>query len=303
MADTNSTELAVINQQLPTDLSKLSEAELARLAGTEQQAQTGMIRLTINRHFDDDDGNTLPPGTWCVYDPATEQRVYGKEVTFRPLLFRIQYRHWDETAGEDGKGAQVNQSVIFSNWGEEAIDELGTERCGKPKGSVYKKLTADEQKRFKGISCYRMVFGLASITGVNAKGEKATVTDVPCVWQARGTNFTPASDVADKLANKMPWKYAVKMTLKREKNGDTVYYVAQPEVDVKTELDTPANLAELLGSALEYITDTNKAVFTKYKQSRRADQRNAEARAAEDVVDTIDVHVDLDDGLPESMTA
>lgn len=288
--------LAMVEEKAITNFDELSHEELAKLAGVSKpKGDYGLPKLRINRDFDDEAGNQLQPGTWAVYDPKLETTVYGKSVIFRPFMFKIQYRQYDPKGGESGNGAWVNQTILFGDWSDEPFDELGTLRCGKPQGRVFKTLSDDEKARYDDINCYRIVFGLATIKGQTADGTKATAEEVPCVWYARGSNWTPASDLCDtfKKGNRLPWLYEVTMTLKREKNGATTYYVAQTEVDLNKPRQFVPEDAELLKSVAQYVVTYNKEVYTKYKQSIRADQANAKARNSAAEVEVIDPDADL----------
>ena len=66
----------------------LSKEQIMRITGQEDDSGSGSVilpKLAINRVGEDDDGNKLEVGTYSVYDPGVEQKVYSKKW----LLFNV----------------------------------------------------------------------------------------------------------------------------------------------------------------------------------------------------------------------
>lgn len=82
--------------------------------------------LRINRLSDDDDGNTLPVGTFMLNSKQVGDRVYGKPALFRPFMNRYQYARYDAQTEK-----YTNFSVMFSDFNDDIPDELGGFKCGK----------------------------------------------------------------------------------------------------------------------------------------------------------------------------
>ena len=114
-------------ETLPVVNSNTNFEDIAKLIGQEEPSSPArnMFFLKINRDHEDDEGNSLPAGSWSVSLP--DKTVYAKEIDFQVFVQRYQYLHYDAELNE-----MVNKSVMAKNLypQTEIPDMLGTLRCG-----------------------------------------------------------------------------------------------------------------------------------------------------------------------------
>jgi len=93
-----------------SNFNTLSKDQIMRLTGQEDDSGGGgnlLPRLMLNRAGEDDDGNKLEVGTYTIYDPESDKRVYSKKsngpVKFRPFIRAYQYMEYnpDEISFEE----------------------------------------------------------------------------------------------------------------------------------------------------------------------------------------------------------
>ena len=115
-----------------TNFKTMSKDEIMRLTGQEDDSGGGAIllpRLSINRVGEDDDGNKLEVGTYTIYDPESEKKVYSKKgevVKLRPFIRAYQYMEYNPDENN-----YANKTIIFKSWKDEPLDTLGGVKCGK----------------------------------------------------------------------------------------------------------------------------------------------------------------------------
>jgi len=119
------TDLSMLSRNDLSAKNPLSTEELMAITGQEVK-RSFLPRLSINRQSENEEGVTLPMGSYTFYHDATGTSVYAKEVSFRPFLNRYQYMAYDP---EERK--YTSRSIVFQNWDQDAIDSTGTLRCGK----------------------------------------------------------------------------------------------------------------------------------------------------------------------------
>src|SRR5882672_10958823 len=174
----SSTQIATIDN--------LSQTEIFKLLGQEKAPNTGFPKLRINRMPDDDAGNSLPVGTYTVYSSDLGTTVFGKVAKFRPFLSTYQYMVYDSAQAK-----YINKSIQIKSWSEDAVDELGGLRCGKVSYKNVDSLSPEEKAKQKQIKCYRNLYGIVSISGVDVNGNSVTVNSLPCAWRLSGSAFKP----------------------------------------------------------------------------------------------------------------
>ncbi len=78
-----------------------------------------------------------------------------------------------------------------------------------------------------------MLFGVISGEGTNIKGEPTTVENLPVGFRFRGLSYQAFDNAIKSLTDKkrLMANTEIKLSLKRGKNGDNVYYTAVPEID------------------------------------------------------------------------
>ena len=97
-------------ETLPVVNSNTNFEDIAKLIGQEEPSSPArnMFFLKINRDHEDDEGNSLPAGSWSVSLP--DKTVYAKEIDFQVFVQRYQYLHYDAELNE-----MVNKSVMAKN--------------------------------------------------------------------------------------------------------------------------------------------------------------------------------------------
>jgi hypothetical protein len=255
-----------------------SLADLMKMIGqgqAEQQTSRWPF-LKINRDADDDEGNSLPVGTFTMYSKQAGKRVYGKPALLRPLLNRYQYRLFDPD-----KEQYINNSIIFTDFGEDIPDEQGGFKCGKVSAKNLDTLTTLQAQAQKNIKCFRLVYGLVSLNGVTPEGEKITVDNEPVVWKVRGSNFMPIGEVFESLRKqkKLLFNYQISLDLERQKKGSNVYYVAKPTLANDDPIPLLSVDMDLLKEFITDIENQNAEIWEKHKRVQSKQPTASEKKA------------------------
>ena len=283
---------------LPTVTNNTTFEQIASLIGQDVPTNGGgpsINLLKINRDNEDDNGRSIPAGSFFVNLP--EGTVYAKTIKFQLFMQRYQYMHYDAEANE-----MVSKSILAKNLypQTEIPDTIGTMRCGSVPAAQRDSLSAEQALKQKDIKCFRMLYGKVTFNdAVDAEGKSVEVADLPVLWRARGSNFMPISKPLDALsAQKKPFIFFnLNASLNRQKNGGLVYYVSDLSIG-----DGPLDFTEddqgLLKFFDENITSENKQIMADHDKA---------LRMSGDVIDadSLDASIDsaLNDDLPESLTA
>jgi len=178
---------------LPADLSKVSTADLMKLTGQTDSGSEdgGLPRLSINHASEDDEGNSLPRGYYAIKNPTTGEIVFAEQTSFRPFIRLFMYSAWDNEAEAFG-----SQTVQLNTLNGVFYDSIGGERCGRLTKVEMDKLDANspEYAVQKNVKCNQVIYGIVAATGINAKGEKAAIQNLPVVWYVKGVSFIPVSN-------------------------------------------------------------------------------------------------------------
>lgn len=279
-----------------TELSTLTNEELMAMTGQGEAKKPGIPRLTVNKEGVDDHDNEIPIGTFKIAQ-GEASALYAKTAVFRPFHNTFQYAIYDAKAK-----ATTNRSIHIKNWADEALDELGGVRCGKIPNKQAKELSAEDQEKNKLIKCYRFIYGQVTLSGVTETGTKMSVERLPVRMKLSGSNFMPFSETIDLInALKRPiFNFNCNLTLTRQKNGATVWYVVGFEPDLKNLIPMSTEDMELWHSFQEQINRENDYIKGKYKDALKV--KTQPTANVKDVVDQLsnDFH---DDELPENMRA
>ena len=293
---------------LPTIKKDINFNDIADVIGQTTVDGPSMAHsiLKINRDHEDDDGRQIPAGSWTTMD-MDGNVIYSRDVKLQIFLQRFQYQQYDPDAGET-----VNKSIMAKNLfpNTEIPDCLGTMRCGSVPLAKRDSLTGDDAIRQKQTSCYRMLYGKASLANaVDADGKDVGDVIVPVLWRARGANFMPLSETLDSLSSqKKPFIfYNLSATLTKKKKGSNVYYVAEFAVDKQALEFTPAD-QELLHYFSDLVDKENKYVMGQHDKALQSKGIIVDASMNDDTIvdDAItDIDSALDDDLnnPELMVS
>lgn len=283
---------------LPTVTNNTTFEQIASLIGQDVPTNGGgpsINLLKINRDNEDDNGRSIPAGSFFVNLP--EGTVYAKTIKFQLFMQRYQYMHYDAEANE-----MVSKSILAKNLypQTEIPDTIGTMRCGSVPAAQRDSLSAEQALKQKDIKCFRMLYGKVTFNdAVDAEGKSVEVSNLPVLWRARGSNFMPISKPLDALsAQKKPFIFFnLNASLNRQKNGGLVYYVSDLSIG-DGPLDFTEDDQELLKFFDENITSENKQIMADHDKA---------LRMSGDVIDadSLDASIDsaLNDDLPESLTA
>jgi hypothetical protein len=268
--------------QLVTIDAAKERALAAALGLSTQQESVLLPLLKINLEDEDDAGNTLPKGKFMI--TGQDKSVYADKVRIRPLSQMFQWVHYDPS-----ENRVTNKTIVVPRLNVEARDQKGGVKCGKPASKVLK---ADPElaKKYKDITCFRLVHCLVSYEGVDAAGKKATVENVPALLRLKGANFSSfEEEVVDKLPKgKKLYDYWVELSATRKKNGSVTYYVFNYEVD----LGNPAPLDQLTYDTMLYIVDMikeeNSKINAKYEAAIRGSTADSAAMKAVEILEDED---------------
>lgn len=235
--------------------------------------------LKINRDDQDDQGNNIPTGSYCVSQEG--KAFYSKTAKFRTFTNSYQYMVFDFISKKFS-----NKSVIIKNFNEEAIDELGGLRCGKISKKDQEFLSETEKEKQKQIKCYRLMFGTVTFPG------NENVEDVPVLWRSSGDNFNSAKVALDSMekVKHLFCQHPINMTLQRKKNGSNVYYQAVCEAILKEEIPFTENDMITFKMFQEHIETENRFVAAKWRNAKKADIQVEDTDALK--------ALDLNDELP-----
>lgn len=271
---------------VPANVSDLDVGQLTALmsGGASQQAQSEqsdlLPLLRTNYQEEDDDGNELKKGTF-VLDGKDIEKVYAKEVQFRALGDFMQYLHYDSDEQKT-----VNRTIIH-RVGDEAIDETGTLRCGRPAGKDFHALDEKEKSKYQGITCFRYIYGLVSYKGTNAEGEEREVVETPCLFRTKGASFMNFTKevIEPSSAQNLPFQNVTStLSNERKRNGGVIYFTSHFSPDFKKTAELSPDNVETMKHILTLIKNVNDSVRAKYNESIKA--RTASSNEA-DVVDAI----------------
>jgi hypothetical protein len=235
--------------------------------------------LKINLEEEDDLGNPLPKGKFML--TGQEEAVYADKVRIRPLSQFFQWTHYDPDQNKT-----INRTIMIPRLNVEARDEKGGVRCGKP-ASKFLKENPEEAKKYKNITCFRMIHCLVTYEGKTSTGKATKVENVPALLRLKGANFSSFEDeVIDKLPKgKKLYDFWVEIAASKKKNGSVTYYVYNYVVD----LGNPAPLDQLTYDTMLHIAEMvkgeNTRVNAKYEAAISGKSLDTRAMKAVDVLE------------------
>ena len=217
--------------------------------------------LKVNYNEEDANGKELKKGLFFLDN--VDVKVYAKNVKIRPLL---QYFQWTQYNKAEKK--TINRTRFIPDFGQEARDEKGTVRCGKPTSKDIKANPSLKDK-FDDITCYRHIYALVSYDGADADGVKHSVENVVCTIRLHGANFIPFQDeyVANMPKGSRIWDYEAKLGVTKEKNDPasaTSFYVIHFDTDFGSKLTFDAPTFATLKGLREKVDMLNNDIDSKY---------------------------------------
>lgn len=261
-------EVALYNGMTPDQLMAAVGA-----GESQQQESTGnrLPLLKVNYQDEDDDGNELKKGVFALTLPSGT--VYGKDVKVRVFADYMQYLNYDPN-----ENAVVNKTIIH-RVGDEAVDEMGTVRCGKPTSKELREMDADTKLKFKDITCFRYLYSTVSIADAkDGAGNAVEVQDVPCLLRLKGASFLAFSQDVIEPCKNLKLKFmqvASKLVTTRQKNGSVTYFTVgfEPDFQNKTEISTDD--LQFMSKILDTVNAENKGIMAKYNSALYGKQTDA----------------------------
>lgn len=233
---------------------------------------------------------------YFVVNVPDHGNVYAKNVLFRPLLQNYQYIDYDREKEE-----VVCRSVLFNDFKDEARDEHGTVRCGKPASKVLKD-NKELKKQWEHVNLYRSIDGLVTIDGETADGKKVKVENLLVTFRGKGSNFSPFQDEYTQVMPKgsLLWDYELKLgTTKHKQDPKSIvsYYVVHFEADFSKKLQFTGELFETVKTLQARIDATNKEINTKYYTALESKNKTTAALDAIDIT-PLNAEFDASDDIP-----
>lgn len=288
------TDIALINADEYAALVAASGASAEDLSGG---GGDYLPQLKVNYQDEDSNGKELKVGYFVVtgQDPA----VYAKNVTIRPLTHNFQWTQYDK---EEEK--VVNRTRFVKNFREEARDEKGLIRCGKPASKILKE-SPELAKQYSDVTLYRNIDVLVSYTGEDADGNTNEVKDLLATMRLKGANFSPFQDeyIDNMPKNTMLWDFPIRLSVTKHKQDPksvVSYYVIHFEADFTNRLPMTVDVFETVKALNGRIESFNKEVDKKYYAVIDERSKSEAALKALDVSPAKDLLDDFksDDDIP-----
>lgn len=219
--------------------------------------------------------------------------VVPNTITFRPLTQTFQWTQYDKEQKKT-----VNRTRLIPNFNEEARDEKGTIRCGKPPSKDLKDNKA-LQKLYEDITLYRRLQGILNFTGKTAAGKEVKVENLLSSINLKGANFLPFDE---EFAKKLPaksrlWDWVTSISTTRHVNGQVTYWVFHFDCDFKEKEKVTPELFQSLIYLQGQINDMNKAIDKSYYDAINNKQSSEDAISALKTVNS-SLQSDMDDDIP-----
>ncbi len=275
-------------------IDKASELELARMLGTNNSNDNDRVpRIKYCMDRKDNQGRSLADFYMNMYLENQDDPIYSDSISIRVLSQKFQWLEYDPE-----KETTRNKTILVNRLSDEARDQLGSVRCGKPVSKVLRAMPEDEQKKFQNIKCQRQLRCLVSYTGKTADGESHSVENIPALFVLRGSNFM---GFEDEVIKKMPrsrnfYEFNIEVSYEEMKTG-TVYY---PVYHFNPDL---ANLIPLDEETVETMQVFAEQIKQENDQIERAHRNAMEKRnLSDDAADAIEgvAYESLDDDLKDS---
>ena len=252
---------------VPTNLDTLSDAELMKLTGQTDNGGQGSVlsRLSINYSTEDDNDNPLPRGHFVVQ--VDGDKVFSKEVVFRPFFRLYAYSYWDNSE------QTFASSVQMPSLGDQFADTSGTYKCGKLSREDIQGMADNDPQRViqSSIKCNQVLYGVATMAdGKKATGEDVDIKEIPCVLYAKGVNYIPFSTILASLAKqKKPMiRTNLRLSTKKQKAGGNTFFAVnvtiQDSIDALSDADK-----ELLKEFVLAVKSINESVMGKHREATK----------------------------------
>lgn len=295
-------ELYVITKEtnLTNELTTIDEKELndfTNSAGISAEDLSGatdyLPQLKVNYNEENPETKKeLKKGVFFL--TGQDVTVYAKTVTIRPLLQHFQWTEWSKAERKT-----TNRTKLITNFSEEAIDEKGTVKCGKPPSKEFKNNPALVEQ-WENVKCVRTLHVLVSYEGEDENGEKHSVNNVLATMRLKGSNFNPFKE---EFIDNMPkgsklWDYEITLGTTREKNDPTSansFYVIHFDADFTKRIPVTRDVFDQAKAAQARIEEFNSEIEVAYIKAV------SERSGSEDAVDALEnAGASLEDDLVDA---
>lgn len=251
------------------NLESLDDTALMALTGQGNQAATnsgnGLPRLSINYENENDEGVSLPRGSWRVM--VDGRFVYADKLTLRPFSRMYTYSLWD---GEENKF--VSQSVQTASLGDRFPDSSGGEKCGRLSKDEEASLGENDPRVLmsREVVCNQVIYGTISGTFQDASGTDVELDNLPIVAYFKKSGFRPVREALDHLTRQklLMQKTVFELGTKRNKMGSVTFWTPTfAQVDYLDSL-TKDDM-ELIKKFLETVKGYNDSILTKFRESQK----------------------------------
>lgn len=248
-------------------------------------------QLKVNYQDEDENKKELKPGLFTL--TGQEIPSYAKNVKFRPLLHKFQYIDYNKDEDK-----VVNRSVLFDDFKDDARDETGTFRCGKPPSKELKDNPA-LKKQWEHVNVYRSVDGLVSYEGKDADNNDVKIENVLATFRGKGSNFSPFQEEYLKQLPKgtFLWDYELNLGVtkhKQDPKSAISYFVVHFDADFTNRLQLTQDVWEIIKSLQKRVDDVNKEVNKKYYLALKERTNDAASNA----IDITPNDAPLEDDIP-----
>jgi|TARA_R110000796_G_scaffold76625_2_gene171386 hypothetical protein len=278
-----------------TTVSKSEQLEIAAAmgmgGGSSNASADRLPELKINYQEENAQGQDLPRGQFFVKG-TSDDPVFAKSVNFRPLSQLFQWIHYDP---EENK--VKNKTLMIPQLRQEARDQNGTTRCGKPTSNVLRELGKEEQKRYSDIKCFRQVRGIVSYEGKNADGDTVKVENQPVILMLKGSNFNPFED---EFLKKLPrgrkmHEYSLKVGATKTKgSGGNIWWIMSFEPDLVNAMAMDDQVFETVKVMHDMVKSENEKIQASHEKALHNSQLSGDA------IDALaSVSGDLEDDLAD----
>lgn len=212
-----------------------------------------------------DNGKEIPFGHFHV----SSMDVTSKSITIRPLgmWYKVIRK-----AGEEANWKVIGETTYFMDFSGEHPDTFGTLDCGRKFGKDAKSLTDDEKsndRKTKG-EVYADVFALVEFPD--------TSEPVLCKWRVKASKMARVSRAFNRKVSGVDFpqlrKYKIITYLpkddptlspqeKAQARNSYVNIVVEPMMD---QTYSPADIAEVGGELLEFISEHNKEIMNRHAE-------------------------------------
>lgn len=260
---------------LPADVNKISVKDLMKFTGQadDGQEEVGLPRLSINHSVEDDEGNSLPRGYLAVRNPKTSEIVFGETALLRPFIRLFMYSFWDnETETFSSQTIQLNTlNGVF-------YDSTGGEKCGRLSKIEAEKLDSNspEYALQKNVKCNQVVYGRVTIDGINAKGEKSIVENLPVIWYVKGVSFIPIADFIKGLnkQKKPMWEIFAEVGTVKKKKGSNTFYGAT--IKHKSNAEFSPDDKDLMQHFFDGVKAFNDSILRKHREAMKSTPKESD---------------------------